>query len=176
MSNDDIDDVFLRNCCYPGCSQDMLCCPRTCGYQYPLCKVHLGKKLYLMDKLLSSQTSNMGMPSAFNIWYKNRFIANDNPYHFIEEIYISLYDNGDILARIIRRSWDYLDNLMMIYTKDNHPSWYDNGVTDEGCYRILTPEEMEEHTYKYKLYDMRTDELYFGAIPRDILDEIIKYL
>jgi hypothetical protein len=129
-----------------------------------------------MDKLLSSQPSNMGMPSSFNIWYKNRFIANDNPHHAIEEIYINLYDDGDVLARIIRRSLGYLDNFMVIYTKDNHPSWYDNEITDDGCYRESNLEEMEEHTYKYKLYNMRTDELYFSAIPRDILDEIIKYL
>lgn len=174
MSNDDIEDVFLRNCCYPGCSDEMFMCPVDCGYQYPLCKMHFfGGKIYLTDELLSSQINDTGIPSAFNIWHKNRFIVNDRSYFIIEEQFLSLHQ----CSSIIKTTREFSDKpiIIVLYTKDKYPGWYDSMSSDEILNRV-SKGGLEIHTYKYKLYKMRTSCSYFGAMPLDILNEVIKYL
>lgn len=173
MSNNDIEDVFLRNCCYPECSDEMFMCPVDCGYQYPLCKMHFfGGKIYLTDELLSSQINNTGIPSTFNIWYKNRFIANDYPL-IREEQYLRLHQD----STIVRTTREFSDNLIIIvlFTKDKYPGWYDS-MSSNRILNEVSKEDIEIYTYKYKLYNMRVPDNYFNAISKDILNEIIKYL
>lgn len=166
----DIEDVFPRNCCYPECSNKRFTCARTCGYLYPLCKIHVVIKLYLSDGLLSSHTDDIGTPSELNIWYKNRVITQIGS---IVDMYISLY-GCDNLIRFVYDSPKKKSYDSIIYIKGKYSGWYDwdyrsKNLTLDYC-------NMENHTYKYKLYNMRLPDLYFGAIPLDILDEVIMYL
>jgi hypothetical protein len=70
------------------------------------------------------------------------------------------------------------DKIMYIlfYVPDIYPGWY-TAATRLKSYEINEiASVLYPYTYKGKLYEMRTADLYFGSIPRDILDEVIKYL
>lgn len=113
-----------------------------------------------------------GIPS---IWFLNGIVYCHIGGYF-NEVYILLLNKTTAVYYSLEYSEPVLHHIIM-YKSDIIAGWYvkniEKKVDDEvvDFHSIFYP-----YTYECKLYKMRTPELYFGAIPLDILDEVIKYL
>jgi hypothetical protein len=87
-----------------------------------------------------------------------------------------LFINKNCIIEYFRFNESDGEICLMFYVPDIYPGWY---TVSAGFTRYKINEVasvLYPYTYKCKLYEMRTDELYFGAIPKDVLDDVIKYL
>lgn len=165
-------ELRIKSCRYPGCV-DM---PKhiteyLCEGSLTLCSFcDRHSKLFPLGDCISDHIKK----SIYNIWYNQCFLIG---FEYMKSriliididsmIKLDYYEDAD-------DCFDYLNNVTVYYhDRDNlykpNQSYneYNNGTIQRSFY---------EYTYKYKLYNMRAPDNYFNAIPKDVLDEVIKYL
>lgn len=99
------------------------------------------------------------------IWYTKRHCGRIEP-NFIDDL---LYIDKNCIINYYKL-YESDPVYMWVYVPDIHSDWY---VKVDIC---GLNDVIFSYTYKSRLYEMRILELYFGAIPKDVLDEVIKYL
>jgi hypothetical protein len=162
-------------CEYPGCLRVVTGIYNWLLGRTLICHAHSRhlRVTKLFDKIYPNHGNCCGcdIKQRSGIWYtKRRCIKFEHT--FIGDL---LYINKNCILyyyKYAKQSHAYVS----FYGSDIHDDWYvEVNDIDEHDIEAFNS-SIYPYTYKCKLYEMRTDELYFGSIPRDILDEVIKYL
>lgn len=112
-----------------------------------------------------------GIKDRSGIWYTKRRCVR------FEHMYMAdlLYINKNLIINYYRYSTDFGIGVSF-YGPDIHVDWYVRVGDVIFDYEENFHSSIYPYTYKGRLYEMRLPELYLSVIPRDILDEVIKYL
>jgi hypothetical protein len=151
---------LVNRCEYPGCTI------RANNYRpVRVCYQH---SCYV--KILDCYFNSTDYIILSNIWYIKKFTSINRTASFHGKSMLSqiLYLDEYSVVEYIKNG----SRVLIIMYTPSRPDWYIyDGIIDNICYNFDS--FIYQFTYKRKLYEMRTAELYFGAIPKDVLDEVI---